>query len=246
MKNYHLTPTILRFLAFLILTSSAFAEERRVLVDKKGRVIEATLVSHPGADSGKITISKDGKEFTVDVSTFREEEQKRLRQWIAETPPSVRYELDLSATKTKTDKHEYAYRIAVRNNGKTPLSNFKILYRVYMENSAGKTVHREHEIQVEGPLKEGKTAKLTTNPYNPDQLIIKEKNSTVVTSASSSGVKKKGRSGLLGVLVRIYDDHGRLWKDWRTTGTNFNAQWPDPAPKNQPGQKPGKPEVVIE
>ena len=246
MKKLHLLSKTVRCVACLALTSSAFAEERRVLVDKKGRAIEATLVSHPGADSGKITIRKEGKEFTVDVSTFREEEQKHLREWIAKTPPKVTYQLDLAATKTKTKEKEYAYKLAVKNDGKAPLSNFKIRYRVYMENSAGKTVFREHEIPVEGPLKEGKTAKLTTKSYNPDSLVIKDKNSTVVTSTSSSGVKKKGRSGLIGVLVRLYDNHGQLVEDWRSSGTNFKAQWPDPKSKKKSGKKPKQPEVIIE
>ena len=246
MKKHHPIPNIVRCLVYLPLISSAFAEEKWVLIDKKGRAIEASLVSHPGAESGKITIRKDGKEFTVDVSVFHEEEQKRLREWIDKTPPEVPYELKLSAIKSKTNDRDYAYKLEIKNDGKTPLSNFKIRYRVYMENSVGKTVHREHEIPVEGPLKEGKTAKLTTKPYNPDQLVIKDKNSTIVSSATSSGIRKKGRSDLLGILVRVYDSHDRLIEDWKTTGTNFNAQWPDANAKKKDDKKSQDPDVVIE
>jgi len=245
-KKHHLIPNAIRCLTFLAFTSTAFPEERRALVDKKGRVIDATLVSHPGAESGKITIRKDGREFTLDLSTFRNEEQKHLRNWIAKTPPKVTYELDLSATKTKTKKGGYAYKLEIKNAGKASLSKFKILHRVYMENSVGKTVYREHELLVDGPLREGKTAKLTTKPFNPDSLVIQGKNSTIVSSATSSGTKKKGRSGLQGVLVRVYDSYGQKVIDWRSPGTKFKAQWPDAGAGKNESKKESKPEVTIE
>lgn len=223
----------------LLLTAvSGMAEEQRYLVDKNGKTIDARLISHPGAESGKLLIETKGKEFLVDLSIFRKEDQKDLREWIKNTPPTVNYELEVSAIKTKIGKDAYGYNLNIENSGNEALSNFKIKYRVYMKNRKGKPIFKEHQETVEGPLVKGKTASLNTKSFDPNEITLKNKNITSILSSFSSNDKKKTRSGVVGVLVRVFDHNGKVVKDWRSPGLSLDLDWDPPKSKVKKKKKP--------
>ena len=241
MKKSHRL-SLLVVLSLLLAAASGIAGEQRYLVDKNGKTIDARLISHPGADSGKLVIETKGKEFLVELSIFREEDQKYLREWIKRTPASVNYDLEVSATKTKLGKDDYGYNLNVKNTGKEALSNFKIKYRVFMKNRKGEPVFKDHEESVEGPLNKGKTASLKTKSFDPNTIAVRKKNVTSIVTTSSSNDKKKTRSGVLGVLVRVIDHNGRVVEDWRSPTLRFDLGWGN---QKSEGKKEEKSAVII-
>lgn len=241
MKISHRSPLLVA-LSFLLVAVPGMAGEQRYLVDRNGKTIDAKLISHPGAESGTLVIETKGKEFLVELSVFREEDQKYLREWIKRTPASLSYDLAVSATKTKLGKDDYGYNLNVKNTGKEALKNFKIKYRVYMKNRKGEPVFKEHEESVEGPLEKGKTASLKTKSFDPNAIIMKNKNVTSVVATSTSSDNKKTRSGVLGVLVRVFDHNERVVEDWRSPGLKSDLGWGSPKSEMN---KEKKPAVII-
>ena len=63
--------------------SEVVEEPLRIFTNKAGRKIEARIVSSEG---GKVTIArKDGKSFTIAISSLSEADQNYIATWVAES-----------------------------------------------------------------------------------------------------------------------------------------------------------------
>ncbi|BCX48656.1 hypothetical protein HAHE_25640 [Haloferula helveola] len=218
----------------------------RTFHDSKGRAIDAELVSHAGEASDEVVIQVKGRKHTVPVSRFSENDQAFIRRWMKETPAAVSFpyhDYEISAKKVKGDGGNYVFQIEVENQADNPVEGITIKYLVFARNSMDKTVSREGSVEVPQSLKSGATAKLSTEEFDPDQMVVKQDGGISVSSSSSSGQRRRsGRSTLLGVLVRVCDSTGSVVADWRSPGNNFTETWPG----EDAGGAPDKERVTIE
>ena len=75
----------------------------RQFEDKFGRVIEAELVSHTGADSETVRIDRGGKTFEVKLDLFSAKDRAFIREWMANTPPQIDYAFRVEVERKAAD-----------------------------------------------------------------------------------------------------------------------------------------------
>jgi len=132
-----------------ILVPFCGAVSAKVFEDQFGRIINAELVSHTGAGGESITIKKSGKNLVVKVSLFSEKDQKFIRGWMKETPPTVNYNFRVDIAKKeiqakpsanpfeKSTEKSTAYLIRLTNLIRYPVSGLRVEYRAYMKDYGG-------------------------------------------------------------------------------------------------------------
>ena len=132
-----------------ILVPFCGAVSAKVFEDQFGRIINAELVSHTGAEGESITIKKSGKNIVVKVALFSEKDQKFIRGWMKETPPTVNYNFRVDIAKKeiqakpsanpfeKSTEKSTAYLIRLTNLIRYPVSGLRVEYRAYMKDYGG-------------------------------------------------------------------------------------------------------------
>ncbi|MEE3175914.1 MAG: hypothetical protein VX269_01000 [Verrucomicrobiota bacterium] len=132
-----------------ILVPFCGAVSAKVFEDQFGRIINAELVSHTGAEGESVTIKKSGKNIVVKVALFSEKDQKFIRGWMEETPPTVDYNFRVDIAKKeiqakpsanpfeKSSEKSTAYLIRLTNLIRYPVSGLRVEYRAYMKDYGG-------------------------------------------------------------------------------------------------------------
>ena len=86
-------------LTFTLLLSITGFVSAKVFEDQFGRIMNAELVSHTGAEGENVTIKKSGKDMVVKVALFSEKDQKFIREWMKKTPPTLDYNFRVEVAK---------------------------------------------------------------------------------------------------------------------------------------------------
>ena len=132
-----------------ILVPFCGAVSAKVFEDQFGRIINAELVSHTGAEGESVTIKKSGKNIVVKVVLFSEKDQKFIRGWMEKTPPTVDYNFRVDIAKKeikakpsanpfeKSSEKSTAYLIRLTNLIRYPVSGLRVEYRAYMKDYGG-------------------------------------------------------------------------------------------------------------
>ncbi|MEE2967483.1 MAG: hypothetical protein VX646_06355 [Verrucomicrobiota bacterium] len=121
----------------------------KVFEDQFGRIMNAELVSHTGAEGENVTIKKSGKDMVVKVALFSEKDQKFIREWMKKTPPSLDYNFRVEVAKKEIEAKPSANPFEKSSTGKTaflmrltnltrqPVSGLRVEYRAYMKDYGG-------------------------------------------------------------------------------------------------------------
>jgi hypothetical protein len=233
-----------------ILLSAATWANARSFEDKFGRVIEAELVSHTGADGPKVSILKGGKEMAVDVSLFATKDQKFIRDWMKKTPAKIDYAFRVEASKKVADtarvkgyyeKNKSAdtgFEITVTNLTRQPVKGIKIEYKAFMKNygdPSGSSFYttRPEVLNVTDAVKVEQKM-----PYNRS-AVINTKTLRIDSSRGSFG-SSDFNDELLGVIVRVFDPQGNMVTEWRTPNRSFEK-----IPWNYGDKKGGSSKPVV-
>lgn len=217
----------IRSMCFIILVMSISQSKvlSRTFEDQFGRTIKADLISHTGISSNEIKISKDGKHLNVKISLFSEKDQKFIRNWMKETPPTIDYVFRIEATlkqlgsfknksssiysstsrsKTKTN----AYEIKLTNLTRQTVKDLRLEYRVVKEGRSGRFEFQRGRKEISDPMR-----------YNQDIVLTTTKSE--LDSYRSSYSSYSYKEVVLGILVRVFDKHGNLVADWRSSNTKI-------------------------
>ncbi len=231
------------------------ASPAREFEDAYGRVIEAELVSHTGADGELVTINKGGKELTVKVGVFSEEDQKFIRDWMRKTPPTLDYAFRVDASKSAGEaagarSEKVAYEIKVTNLTREPVSGMRVEYRAYFLDQTGQGV--ESGLRKWAAARFGKRA--VDRTVGKAEPVLKHVEGTVpiegplrfnqtatfTTEALRIDEARKGRFStgykdeLVGVIVRVYEPGGKLvfeHRDKKTADYEWGGEGEDAAPE---------------
>lgn len=121
----------------------------KVFEDQFGRIINAELISHTGAEGENVTIKKSGKKIVVKVALFSEKDQKFIRGWMKETPPTLDYNFRVEVAKKEIQSKPSANPFEKSSSGKTaflmrltnltrqPVNGLRVEYRAYMKDYGG-------------------------------------------------------------------------------------------------------------
>ena len=121
----------------------------KVFEDQFGRIMNAELISHTGAEGENITIKKSGKKIVVKVALFSEKDQKFIRGWMKETPPTLDYNFRVEVAKKeiqakssanpfeKSSAEKTAFLMRLTNLTRQPVSGLRVEYRAYMKDYGG-------------------------------------------------------------------------------------------------------------
>lgn len=136
-------------LIFTILVSLGGIVSAKVFEDQFGRIINAELISHTGAEGENVTIKKSDKKIVVKVALFSEKDQKFIRGWMKETPPSLDYNFRVEIAKKeiqakpsvnpfeKSSTEKTAFLMRVTNLTRQSVSGLRVEYRAYMKDYGG-------------------------------------------------------------------------------------------------------------
>lgn len=197
----------------------------REFTDRDGRKMEADLVSHAGAASPTVKIRKDGREFTVEIARFSGQDQEFIREWMKATPPADA--LAVKATRKNVGGGKFLYEIELRNLGEDALGKMSAEYIVYMENSAGTVVSDRGKTDFTPAIPPKGAVELATAPLDPNTIIANQGGTTNSITVNSSNDRRKRRSDLLGIIVRIHNENGQRVTEWRSPGSGFPDKWPE-------------------
>ena len=132
-----------------ILVSLGSIVSAKVFEDQFGRIINAELISHTGEEGENVTIKKSDKKIVVKVALFSEKDQKFIRGWMKETPPSLDYNFRVEVAKKeiqakpsanpfeKSSAEKTAFLMRVTNLTRQPVSGLRVEYRAYMKDYGG-------------------------------------------------------------------------------------------------------------
>lgn len=227
-------------LVFAIVLPALPSVMAREFTDRDGRKMEAELVSHAGADSPLIKIRRDGREFTVEIARFSPEDQEFIREWMKSTPPADA--VGIKATRKNVGGGKFLYELELQNLGDAPLGKMHAEYIVYMENSAGNVVSDRGKTAPCTPLAARAKAQVETAALDPNTIISKEGGNSSSITVNSSNDRRKRRSDLLGILVRLRNEKGEMVTEWRSPGAGFPEKWPD-APADDQKVPPSAPKT---
>jgi len=140
----------------LFLSFSGFVSAK-VFEDQFGRIINAELISHTGAEGENVTIKKSGKDMVVKVALFSEKDQKFIREWMKKTPPTLDYNFRVEVAKKEIEAKPSANPFEKSSGGKTAflmrltnltrqtVSGLRVEYRAYMKDYGGGSSSRERD-----------------------------------------------------------------------------------------------------
>ena len=213
------------FFILLLISISQSKGLSRTFEDQFGRIIKADLISHTGISSNEIKISKDGKHLNVKIGLFSEKDQKFIRDWMKETPPTIDYVFRIEATlkqlgsfknksdsiyrstsrsKTKTN----AYQIKLTNLTRQTVKDLRVEYRIVKEGRSGRYEFQRGHKEIIDPMR-----------YNQDVVLTTTKSE--LDSYRSSYSSYSYKEVVLGILVRVFDKQGNLVADWRSSNTKI-------------------------
>jgi hypothetical protein len=226
----------LRFIAFIALGGLAFSSaaqaEMRDFTNTGGNVIRAELVSHKG---GKVTLKRsDGKEFEIAPTVFSTDDQAFIKAWMAKTPQTIDYRLDVSADKKKVagdtknmgyklvKNEKWAFVISLKNISRDPASNLTVKYRIFYTNAADGSYSAssstdsglrmvEGEARLESELDYNRTMQVTTTPVQIDTVDY-----------DGGGARHKDE--IKGCLVRVLNDQGKVIVDYASAQTAMKGK----------------------
>ncbi|MGI9240258.1 MAG: hypothetical protein ACR2RV_05625 [Verrucomicrobiales bacterium] len=226
-------------LAAIAMSGTTSFAETRELEDKFGRIVSGELISHKGATAEKVKVKIKGKVHDIPVDKFCDRDQKVIRAWMKETPPTINYSFDVEALKKKQStvrqrnyyynsgnkSDMYVFEVEVTNTSTEPVSDLKIVYQAVLEDKVGLSEYGsyysraygkglmviEDTIKVKGPLKYNQSASFVTKPFKIDTTRYSYYYST----------SSKLKDSILGCRVRVYDATGKLQEDYRTKNTKF-------------------------
>ena len=136
-------------LIFTILLSLGGIASAKVFEDQFGRIINAELISHTGAEGENVTIKKSDKKIVVKVALFSEKDQKFIRGWMKETPPTLDYNFRVEVAKKeikakpsanpfeKSSTGKTSYLMRLTNLTRQTVSGLRVEYRAYMKDYGG-------------------------------------------------------------------------------------------------------------
>jgi hypothetical protein len=231
--------------AFALAAATATAREFQ---DSFGRSINAELVSHTGVTAETVKINKGGKEITVKVSLFSEDDQKFIRDWMGKTAPKLNYSFRVDTSKTAEDgakahAEKITYDVKLTNQTREPVSNLRVEYRAYMMDYTGGG-GAEGGLRKWAAKRFGKRS--VENAVGKSELVQKHvdgevkiegplrfnQSATFTTSALKIDERDGGRFSagykdeILGVIVRIYDMAGKMVFEHRDIKTK-DFKWGD-------------------
>lgn len=213
------------FFILLLISISQSKGLSRTFEDQFGRIIKADLISHTGISSNEIKISKDGKHLNVKISLFSEKDQKFIRNWMKETPPTIDYVFRIEATLKQLgsfkNKSDYIYRSTSRSKTKTnayqikltnltrqTVKDLRVEYRIVKEGRSGRYEFQRGHKEIIDPMR-----------YNQDVVLTTTKSE--LDSYRSSYSSYSYKEVVLGVLIRVFDKQGKLVTDWRSSNTKI-------------------------
>ena len=144
-------------LTFTLLLSITGFISAKVFEDQFGRIMNAELVSHTGAEGENVTIKKSGKDMVVKVALFSEKDQKFIREWMKKTPPTLDYNFRVEVAKKEIQSKPSANPFEKSSTGKTaflmrltnltrqPVSGLRVEYRAYMKDYGGGSSSRDDD-----------------------------------------------------------------------------------------------------
>ncbi len=144
-------------LIFTVFVSISGFVSAKVFEDQFGRIMNAELVSHTGAEGENVTIKKSGKDMVVKVALFSEKDQKFIREWMKKTPPTLDYNFRVEVAKKEIQSKPSANPFEKSSTGKTaflmrltnltrqPVSGLRVEYRAYMKDYGGGSSSRDDD-----------------------------------------------------------------------------------------------------
>lgn len=239
---------------FVLFSFSIARAEPRAFTNLDGNVINAELVSHNG---GKVKLRRaDGKEFEVDPAIFNAYDQSYIKNWMAKTPASIKYNFKVACTKKKVagesrnmgykrvKNDQWSYVITITNSSEDTVSNLLVKYRVFYSNAAdgsysasssssqGALKMIEGEEKVNDDLAFNHTLQVTTTPVDIDTVDYE-------------GAGYRYKDELKGCLVRVTDHAGKVILDWVSSETAMKGKsWASTAPAGAGRERTGS--VIVQ
>ena len=214
------------FLAFLIALPTISSAEPRTLTDKTGKQINAEIMAVRGDD---VTIEMNGKEYTLPMNKFSDEDITYMKEWAEENPaPAVTFkssELSISFKKnverikeekekkatnakdkgsSKQSKNSESYAIEVSNRVSKEIPDMQVKYTIYKfvrEKVTGENKSSSESLEkIEGTSEKTTVEKLGTFEFTTEAVIAVNSEKT----EKKSGGKTTVSQDVWGVVTTIF------------------------------------------
>ncbi len=222
----------------------------RTFEDRYGRVIDADLVAHKGAELDTVRIRKGGDEMEVKIALFSDKDQEFIRAWMKETPPTLDYSFRVTAERKLSGDdgpRRLTYDVSVTTLTRQPVRDLRVEYRAYKLDRTnfggfprgfgsgrfggfgrGESAAEDKEdfvsdaMDVEGPLEFNHSHEFTTKELTLDR-----------------GYGDGKDDEAMGVIVRIFGPDGTKVYEHRDPRV-AKVEWPDDEPSTGPAPDPAE------
>lgn len=207
--NYPCGFPVWKLLATLCLLAAASAEARE-FTDNQGRKLEGELLSVTGPQA-VIKRTEDGRQFTVAVSQFSEEDRKFMAEFAA---THVHYDFDVKLTKDRqgttkskfnnvtSAEEKWAYKVDLTNKSSADATDLRVDYWLFRKADDGK-IKTKAQVQQSGSTKVGELKHAATKQFQTKAVVL-TKQELDGGFYFSDGTKNKAHDSLGGVAMRFF------------------------------------------
>jgi hypothetical protein len=186
----------------------------------------------------------------VEPSIFSEADREYIRKWMEAHPEDINYDFDIEGTRKKSaavtesmgsgryKASNYYYEIGVRNASRDTVSDIKIEYRLFFENS--EEIDKDDDsIRFLGDgtrMLQGEQ-KLERDLEFNRTLFFNTK--AVLIEVVDYGHGRRKKDELHGCLVRISGPEGRVITEWTSSELSMQGKtWANTTPRESPAEGP--------
>lgn len=223
--------------------SHAAEEKFREYRSNAGASISAKLLHHKG--DGSVTMElATGKESTIPILRFSDEDQKFLTEWVKVNPPKIKYTFNYEiATErdtikrstgyydsSKSGKHSYSMKIT--NMSRDTATDLTVKYQMFMENNTsgsgysyeeGDGYMLTDEVKFDADMAYNHSREFTTKAFKIDE----ERYRYYASRSNRKDVME-------GIIIRIYDKAGTMVDEWKSQpAERAKHEWVDPNKKKE-------------
>lgn len=209
-----LKPLMLLFLLCGLLTHLS-AEDKYVLTDTEGQLIECTLINY---EKGNVRIKMDGQKFSLPLSRFSKASSRDVLDWAADRAVRLgKVRINISTPRRKSERDDknkqiqhVNYSITIYNDSDIDIDGLEVEYKIYWLDGRVE-VSDPFYFWIDQHEEIGRLNSRNRKIFNTASIMLKERN--------------KRKDSAIGVWVRIYRNGQFLQEKSSPTGLLRRVGW---------------------